>query len=247
MSRAPTLLLLLALQGGAWAGPVPVAEAEAASAAATLHSLPALGEGLAAQPAASAASATAGSELAAQMIKEAEAGAATAETPTQVRRDDARTKGQPASASAHAGQVSAQKPAKKVDADPSGLRDMGKAALQWVKDSLPWLTDNESAHDGNPQVPHAVDWSAPALAGGAAREGRLGAGQLPHAAPSSDLTPSMGFDGSDKRWATGSDQNLVRAVIEALREVLAHPMTWLVAALFVVGGIVVKRIDRRPK
>jgi len=85
------------------------------------------------------------------------------------------------------------------------------------------------------------------LAGGGAREGRPGASQLPHAAPSSDLTTGVGYGGSDKRSATGSGQNLVHAVVEALREVLAHPMTWLVAALFVVGGIVVKKIDRRPK
>jgi len=256
MSRAPTLLLLLALQGSAWAGPVPAAEAaptaEAAPAAVTLPGLPGpgLGEGLAAQPAAGAASAapaTSDSELAAQMLKEADAGAVAAEATHAPRRDGTRTKAQPASDSADVGQVQAKKPANKAGGDPWELRDMGKAAVQWVKDSLPWLTDNDSAHDGSPQLLGAADWSAPALAGGGAREGRPGASQLPHAAPSSDLTTGVGYGGSDKRSATGSGQNLVHAVVEALREVLAHPMTWLVAALFVVGGIVVKKIDRRPK
>ena len=29
--------------------------------------------------------------------------------------------------------------------------------------------------------------------------------------------------------------------------VFGHPMTWLVVALFAIGGIAVKRFDRRPK
>ena len=36
------------------------------------------------------------------------------------------------------------------------------------------------------------------------------------------------------------------AVRRQNREVLVHPLTWLVISLFLIVGIVVKRIDRRP-
>lgn len=251
MSRAPTLLLLLALQVSAWAGPVPATEAEAAPAmaTATLPGLPGpgLGDGLAVHSGASAASAGSGSELAAQMIKEADAGAATTEASHPPRRDNTRGREQSASASAPAGQMQVRQPADKAAGDPWGLRELGKAALQWAKNSLPWLADEESTgHDKQP-LPDTVDWAAAPLAGGTATGAGPGANALPHAGPPSDLGASLGYGGTDKRWAMGSDQNLVRVVMEALREVLAHPLTWLVAALFVVGGIVVKWIDRRPK
>ena len=40
---------------------------------------------------------------------------------------------------------------------------------------------------------------------------------------------------------------LLRDVVTIVREAIGHPMTWLVVALFVIGGIAVKRFDRRPK
>lgn len=254
LSRAPTLLLLLALQVSAWAGPVPATEAEAAPAMATATlpglSGPGLGEGPAAASAHAAASAapeSSVSELAAQMIKEADAGAATTEASHPPRRDNTRGREQSASASAPAGQMQVRQPADKAAGDPWGLRELGTAALHWAKNSLPWLADEESTgHDKQP-LPDTVDWAAAPLAGGTATGAGPGANALPHAGPPSDLGTSLGYGGTDKRWAMGSDQNLVRVVMEALREVLAHPLTWLVAALFVVGGIVVKRIDRRPK
>ena len=242
MSRAPTLLLLLALQGGAWAGPVPVAEAEAASAAATLHSLPALGEGLAAQPAASAASAAAGSELAAQMIKEAEAGAVAAEASHAPRRDGDGSVMRP-----HATGTQARKPANDTD-DPWRLRDIGKAALRWAKDAVPWLSDDDEVHDHKQQVLHNADWAASPLDGGATRNARPGAGAQPHAGASPDPMNQVGYgDGdTDKPRAAGSQHNVIGEIIGVLRLVLEHPMTWLVVSLFVIGGIVVKKIDRRP-
>lgn len=31
-----------------------------------------------------------------------------------------------------------------------------------------------------------------------------------------------------------------------MRDVLEHPLTWLIVALIIIAGIVVKKIDRRP-
>lgn len=240
MSRAPTLLLLLVLQGSAWAGPVPAAEA--APAAVTLPSLSGtgLGEGLAAQPAASATSATAGSELAAQMIKEADAGAVAAEAPHTPRRDSSGS-----APRAQAAAAPARNPERDTD-NPWGLRDIGKAALRWAKGALPWLDDDAEGRDRTQQALHHADWAASPLDADAARNSRPGAGPQPRASASPDPTNHVGYGETDKPKTTASEHNVVREIIDALRQVIEHPMTWLVLALFVVGAIAVKKLDRRP-
>ena len=43
------------------------------------------------------------------------------------------------------------------------------------------------------------------------------------------------------------EQNLVQVFARLVREVLEHPLTWLVVSLVVVGAIAMKKFDRRPK
>lgn len=240
MSRALVPLLMLALHGVAGAGPVPAAEADPAAAAPMLPSLsaPVLGAGMAAEAPASAAS---GSALAVEIIKEAEAGTTTTETPHGAKRDGARA----AAAPVAPGATARNQPG--TADDPWGLRDVGKAAVLWVKDVVPWLRSDEDARDADRNATlNTADWSASALeAGQAGRRAQLAANQ-PTGAPTVDPTIAVGYGDASQPKIVDPDQNLVRVVLNTLREVLEHPMTWLVMALFVIGGIVVKKIDRRP-
>ncbi len=243
--RTPTLtfaaLSLLALHAAVWAGPVPAAESDASATAATLPHLPAraIGEVEAADGAASAPS---GSTLAAELLKEADAGAAGAEGPRQPRREDPRGAG-PAAAAKPTPQARAT-----ANDDAWGLRDAGKAAVQWVKDTIPWLRSDDDAQDAGQAPPlKAAEWSSSPLDGGNERGARQAAQRLPDgSAAGADPLTTVGYGDAARQKAADPDQNLLRAVIDVLRQVLEHPMTWLVVALFVVGGIVVKKIDRRP-
>ena len=243
MKRLPTTLLTLALYGTAWAGPVaseqadaalaagsgasPAAKTQVSAASAVSQGLPELG-----RAAGDAASAPSGSALVLEMLQEAGAGAP--------GHDAAHPSRRPANAAAP---VVVAKKAKQDD-DPWGLRDIGKTALRWVKGAVPWLGDDEPAHDDKPQALHSADWSAAPLEGGTARGTRPGASPTPHGA--TDPPHQVGYADADQPRAAGADDNLMREIVDVLRLVLEHPMTWLVVALFAVGGIVVKRIDRRP-
>jgi hypothetical protein len=64
------------------------------------------------------------------------------------------------------------------------------------------------------------------------------------------VSPNAGNPGwqePGRREDTEFDRSLVREAVQLIREVLEHPMTWLVISLFVVGGIVMSKMDRRPK
>ncbi len=234
VTRLLAALLILALQvftGGAVAGPVSAEEANDDSAALSARFLD---DGMAT----AAASAASGSALAMEIIKEAEAGTAVIEAPRQPSRERARAVAQPPparSSSAAAG-------------DPWGLRDMAKAAVQWVKDAVPWLRSDEDAPDAGQRVTlNTADWSASPLEGGRAGRGaRFASNQPPVAAPGVDPLTAAGYGDPTQSKVADPEQNLVRFAINVLREVLDHPMTWLVISLFVIGGIVVKKIDRRP-
>jgi len=236
------ILALQAIAGSAAAGPVPAAEAHGATAdSGTTPALSAglLNEGTAATAAASAAS---GSALAVEIIKEAEAGTAAIETPRQPGRESARSAAQPTAPG-----PSARPPTGGND-DPWGLRDMGKTAVQWVKDAVPWLRSDEDSRDAGQNKPlDAADWTASPLEGGQAGRGAGLASNPPHVAgPGRDPLSTVGYGDPARPKVADAEENLVRILVKQLREVLEHPMTWLVISLFVIGGIVVKKIDRRP-
>ena len=244
-SRPIAALLILALQafaGGAAAGPVSAGEATDGTAdASTAPALSArlLNESVAATAAASAAS---GSALAVEIIKEAEAGTAAVEAPREPRREGARPAAQPTTSS-----PSTRPPVSTAD-DPWGLRDMGKTAVQWVKGAIPWLRSDEDTPDASKNLTlDAADWSGSPLEGGQpGRGGRPVSNPPLVAGQGGDPLSSVGYGDPSRPKVAPLEENIVRVVINVLREVLEHPMTWLVISLFVIGGIVVKRIDRRP-
>jgi hypothetical protein len=238
MSYALATLLVLALQGAAWAGPVPAVETDAAPTPSTLamQAPQGLADGLAAQAAASVAS---GSALAVEIIREAEASAAAAETPRSARRESSRAAASPAAPTPAAHNAAA------ANDDPWGLRVAGKATLQWVKDAIPWLRSDDDARESNHGAKlDTAEWSASPLEGG--RAGRAGGLTLNPAPGSGDPLSTVGYGDGGQPKPAAHEQNLVREFIDMLRAVLEHPMTWLVVSLFVVGGLVVKKIDRRP-
>lgn len=251
MTRLPTtlltLMLTLALHGAAWAGPVAAGEADAASAASatTGAATPATAIGTIAPttgPArglgepgrtADAASAPTGSALVLEMLKEADAGAAGHEAVRPPRRDAA------GAASAAAPGERTHQP--KRDDDPWGLRDIGKTALVWAKSAIPWLR-SEDDETGKEVVLKPADWSASSLGHDGARSAGRTAEAGSHAQPEAEVI----YGEAQRAQQANGENNLVREIIEVMRQVLEHPMTWLVVSLFVIGGIVVKRIDRRP-
>jgi hypothetical protein len=193
-------------------------------------------------------SAASASALAAELIKEAEAGATGADaTPAAVRNAQrAVTPTRPAPA-----------PARKPTADDEPdddweLRDMGKSAVQWVKDKMPWLRSDGNAGSlgggiGNGSV-NPTEWSQSPLEGGkATRSEPAGMPQTPDVSVATPQSGGTAWREPQRRDSVDVERNLVREAIKFIREVLEHPMTWLVISLFVVGGIVMTKVDRRPK
>ncbi len=203
---------LLILAGSCWAGPVQEGQ--------TLDGLdqaPTLG--LAASAAAPAALANAepaasASALAAEIIKEAGAGSHLAKPPQEAK---ASAPGRLAASAA------GKRPGVGSDEDDLNLREVGKAAIQWAKSSLPLLDGDADKTEADHR---AVE------------------------AGSTDDAPTVVIDVSDAKSAprgrTDAEENIVRVAVHFIREVVAHPMTWLVVSLVIIGGIVAKKIDRRP-
>jgi hypothetical protein len=171
------------------------------------------------------------SAVAAEIIREVQAGAGTAE-PT-------RTVPRPAAASSSAARTS-------PGADDA-LREWGKAAVAWVKQTIPWLRkDGEDEHQPQANGPSQPDWDESALEPGkAGRGGSTGNFQAINTAPTGPGT-SVGYGAAPRVTVYDPAPNLIREVIETVRTVLEHPMTWLVGALVIAGAIAVKRLDRRP-
>ena len=249
------LMLTLTLHGAAMAGPVAAGEADAASAGSTTTGVvsPAAtggssaatagaGHGLGqldrtADAAAAAASGPAGSALALEMLKEAEADAPGHEAVRQPRREGERA----ASASA-ANNLAAAQPI--AGDDPWGLRDIGKTAVRWAKHTMPWLRSEDDEADAAKEVVlKQADWSASPLGGDPHR----GAGSVGGAGAFTQPQAELGYGEAKRTPQASTEFDLVRQIVEVVRVVLEHPMTWLVAALFIIGGIVVRKIDRRPK
>lgn len=246
-------LSLLLLAPCAVAGPVAGDEAASApmgiEAAAGISAPPQDGS---ATPAAGVAgsrpvsdnAAPAGSALALELLKEAEAGAAA----NEALRRPSRPAAQAASAPAPTGHTSRSQ-ANNAEAD-GGLREMGKAAVHWLKESLPWLrTDPDDDNRRHNAMPGAADWSESPLEGGKAGRGeRTGAMGPAHGSALAQAHPDTAVRyGSAAQRTPDPQNNIIQEFIQLVRIVLEHPMTWLIASLFVVGGIALKKFDRRPK
>lgn len=251
-SIAVLLTLPLAmLAAGAIAGPVQVGEADGSQATSELPATPPTfsvrppPESLAPVLAASSAASTPGNadaaSLAAELMKEAEADATTLEQPRKPKNQSVNQSVLP----------------KPVARQPSaaddywGLREMGKAAMHWINDTLPWLRSDEGQGAGGESVDldQTGFGASPFSAGDPARQGaNVGDTQLPGVIRAGSMDPAavVGYGESVTAKQSGPDDNIVRKTIKILREVVEHPMTWLVISLFVIGGIVVKKIDRRP-
>jgi hypothetical protein len=262
-SRVSAVLLavpLLMWANGISAGPVQVGESDghpegtqetpATPAALSGRSLSAEAAPTAeASPLTSAASGSAdsaksASALAAEIIKEAEADSHASEQPQKTNKPQA------------LGQGTTPNLAPRVQArateDEWGLREMGKAAVHWLKESVPWLrSDADESGAGQHVLPNSADWSTSPLEGGRTeRNAMAGSTQVPDANGQGAPVPwSTAGYGNTARQTTVLDpeQNLVQVVVKLVREVLEHPLTWLVVSLVVVGAIAMKKFDRRPK
>jgi hypothetical protein len=243
-------LSLLWLAQCAVAGPVAGDEAASApmgiEAAAGISTPPLDGStttaaGAAVARPASGDSAPAGSALALELLKEAEAGAQA----NEAQRRTARPEKQAASAPAPTGPTSRSQ-ANNAEAD-GGLREMGKSAVHWLKESLPWLrTDAEDDDRRHNAMPGAADWSESPLEG--AKADRAGSVGPAHGSAFVQAGPDTAviYGGSAQRTQE-PQHNIFTEFIQLLRIVLEHPMTWLIVSLFVVGGFALRKFDRRPR
>lgn len=128
--------------------------------------------------------------------------------------------------------------------DPE-LREFGKAAWQWVKDRADWLRGDE-APEPSPPSTSRIEWADAGPGGiGAAGFGGPVSGGSAHAGNPAVFGPPPAPAGRGS--AFGPEGNPIQQVIDALREILEHPMTWLVIALVGIGAVAVKKLDRRPK
>jgi hypothetical protein len=228
---------LALVAAAATAGPVTRDEAGAPPLA-----LPELGAAADADPAASSAAA-----LATKILEEAQAGASADDTPAASRpRPAARAAasaparaGSAASAPAAAGQA-ARKP------EESPLRKAAKAAVEWVKDAVPWLrSEGDGADEGPARPPETVEWQGAGPDGGVGGAGGLsgsGFGGLGHGPGGAAGLPPAGPASADETL-----RQLMREAVEMVTAVITHPMTWLVIAIFAAGGYAMNKFDRRPK
>ena len=116
------------------------------------------------------------------------------------------------------------------DLDPD-LKEAAKAARQWVEESVPWAAGQKSkggedlSEQRAPQR-HAADPE--------------------HPAPG--LYPGAGNDTRTQRAGTGAAEfTLIGEVLKFAKDVLGHPMTWLVIALIVIGSAGMSMARRRSK
>lgn len=251
------LLSLLLLARCAAAGPVAVDEA--ASAPMGIEAAPAGAPGVATAPLDGLATSTtgvaggrpanndaapAGSALALELLKEAEAGASASDGVRRTPRATAQTAGTPPPA------VPTSRSQTGEGESDGALREIGKAAVHWLQESLPWLRkDPEEDDRRHNAMPGMADWSESPLEGGkAGRGGRVGAMVPADGAALAEAGPdtAVGY-GSSAQRAPDPQHNLIQEFIQLLRTVLEHPMTWLIVSLFVAGGIAIRKFDRRPK
>jgi hypothetical protein len=151
----------------------------------------------------------------------------------------------------------AAKPAKPENAtaaaaaqDDWGLRKLGRAAVHWIQESVPWFRGRPG--DGG-EAPSPVGWSDASLSGSPDAQGQQDRNPnstvIADAPASRHSEPPSGasYQGAAQHEARDSGHNLIREAVKAVQEVLGHPMTWLVISLVVVGSVLVSVVDRRPK
>ena len=180
-------------------------------------------------------------EDAAAIISEALAGAA---APAATR---------PATPSARqaARAASSARPHARLAEDDVDLKEMGKRALSLLKQVLPGQigdADKEGADDR--AVTDSADWSTSPLDGiTQPHGGHIGAAPtITGLGAAQSMTNALAGGSGDANLAGHSaDVNIVREIVDAIRMVFGHPMTWMIVALFAIGGIAVSKFDRRPK
>ena len=199
-----------------------------------------------ARPAVSAGSdATANtSQQAAEIMREAQADATTADTPQPAPRPGAQAT-RPAATNTPPTSASTQPPGIEDD-----FRKAGKAALQWLKDTVPGLRKEPQDDEGSRATVEVIEWSASPLDGSKANS-HAGVGTLRSADRSGTVPLALGtaavYGSNAPTQGLGPQGNIVREIIDVFRMVVEHPMTWLIVALFVIGGYAMSKFDRRPK
>lgn len=127
------------------------------------------------------------------------------------------------------------------------VKDFGKAAIAWLKGTVPWLqSDDLEADVAGGHADGSIAWSG-AAGGPGSPDGRLPAGSS--TGPLNAATAAGGYLDGTPRSSRPQDyeRNLVREAVAMVKEVLAHPMTWLIIAIFAIGGVAMSLADRRPK
>jgi hypothetical protein len=181
----------------------------------------------------------------AEIVREVEIGAALAEEAPASQPARRKSPAAPAPAASKPGRA-ASAPA--FDDSPYSLRGRSRAAWEWVKETLPWLdkkVEPVGPQEGVVYDPLGVSGSpfdttlgAAGIGGAGFGAGRGSAG--PGAYGSAPPTP--GADSSSERVI-----EMIRDAVAMVREAVTHPMTWLVVSLFVIGGVAIRKFDRRPK
>jgi hypothetical protein len=116
-----------------------------------------------------------------------------------------------------------------TDFDPD-LKEAAKAARQWVEESVPWARSTPKDADDSPEqrAPHR-DATGPEQAA---------PGQYPGAA---------GNSRGPRVAAAPAEFNLVGEILRFAKDVLGHPLVWLVVALIVIGSAGMSMTKRRSK
>lgn len=133
---------------------------------------------------------------------------------------------------------------------PYSLRGRSKAAWEWVKETLPWLEQKDEAEAPREPVvydPLGVTGSPFDTTLGARGAGGVGFGGGLGATGSGAYGAVPAAPGGSPDASADNVMALIRDAVRIVEEAVAHPMTWLVIALFVIGGFAMKRFDRRPK
>ena len=177
-----------------------------------------------------------GSALAVEIEKDAHAATGSAEPAHPTQRAGARA---PTPSGATPG-------GKQQAQDDGSLREFGKAVVHWSNDSIPdsaktMMTTGRSValyRTALTGITRRCLLARPWVA----RAGSIRIGGTLQVDPADNLS----YD-TRLRKVVDAQPSPIGEILQIARTVLEHPMAWLVVALFVIGGLVVKKIDRRPK
>ncbi len=110
---------------------------------------------------------------------------------------------------------------------------------------MPWRGDDGRAEAASTAPPAPVEWVEAGLGGAAGPFGAAGPGTAKIMPGGVTYQPPQAPGGSSPVLEPGT--NPIQEALDAIREIVGHPMTWLVLTLIAVGAFAVKRLDRRPK